>query len=120
MVLSAGIYSDGLLWRLNRGNYRQFSITIVSAMALSVLVALILTPRCARRCSNPSPQGDHGEGKKGFFGWFNRLFDKSTHHYTDSVGNILRSTGRYLLALSHYRRRYGLSVRSSAKLFLAG
>lgn len=34
---------------------------------------------------------------KGFFGWFNRLFDKSTHHYTDSVGNILRSTGRYLL-----------------------
>ena len=34
---------------------------------------------------------------KGFFGWFNRMFDKSTHHYTDSVGNILRSTGRYLV-----------------------
>lgn len=30
-------------------------------------------------------------------GWFNRMFDKSTHHYTDSVGNILRSTGRYLV-----------------------
>lgn len=36
------------------------------------------------------------KGKR-LFGWFNRLFDKSTHHYTDSVGNILRSTGRYLL-----------------------
>jgi len=45
----------------------------------------------------PIAKGDHGEGKKGFFGWFNRMFEKSTHHYTDSVGNILRSTGRYLL-----------------------
>ena len=44
----------------------------------------------------PIAKGDHGEGKKGFFGWFNRMFDKSTHHYTDSVGGILRSTGRYL------------------------
>lgn len=44
----------------------------------------------------PVAKGDHGEGKKGFFGWFNRMFDKSTHHYTDSVGGILRSTGRYL------------------------
>lgn len=42
-------------------------------------------------------QGDHGEGKKGFFGWLNRMFEKSTHHYTDSVGGILRSTGRYLV-----------------------
>ncbi|MDU7607294.1 MAG: efflux RND transporter permease subunit, partial [Escherichia coli] len=32
-----------------------------------------------------------------FFGWFNRMFEKSTHHYTDSVGGILRSTGRYLV-----------------------
>ncbi len=47
--------------------YRQFSITIVSAMALSVLVALILArPRCARRCSNPSPKGVMAKGKKGF------------------------------------------------------
>ncbi|MGV8617640.1 efflux RND transporter permease subunit, partial [Pseudomonas aeruginosa] len=33
----------------------------------------------------------------GFFGWFNRMFDKSSHHYTDSVCNILLSTGRYLV-----------------------
>ncbi|KTZ31109.1 multidrug transporter [Salmonella enterica subsp. enterica serovar Saintpaul] len=62
-----------------------------------VVVALILTPALCATMLKPVAKGDHGEGKKGFFGWFNRLFDKSTHHYTDSVGNILRSTGRYLL-----------------------
>ncbi|MCL2893356.1 efflux RND transporter permease subunit [Brenneria tiliae] len=76
--------------------YRQFSITIVSAMVLSVLVALILTPALCATLLKPVVKGDHGV-KTGFFGWFNNLFDKSTHHYTDSVGNILRSTGRYLL-----------------------
>ncbi|MEC5318019.1 efflux RND transporter permease subunit [Brenneria populi subsp. brevivirga] len=76
--------------------YRQFSITIVSAMALSVMVALILTPALCATLLKPIAKGDHGE-KKGFFGWFNRLFEKSTHHYTDSIANILRSTGRYLV-----------------------
>ncbi|UUE11012.1 efflux RND transporter permease subunit [Dickeya zeae] len=74
--------------------YRQFSITIVSAMVLSVLVALMLTPALCATILKPVP--NHGE-KKGFFGWFNRLFDKSTHHYTSSVANILRSTGRYVM-----------------------
>ncbi|WP_304165500.1 efflux RND transporter permease subunit [Lonsdalea britannica] len=76
--------------------YRQFSVTIVSSMVLSVLVALILTPAlCATLLK---PIDNHGHGKtKGFFGWFNRLFEKSTHHYTDSVANILRSTGRYVV-----------------------
>ena len=76
--------------------YRQFSITIVSAMALSVLVALILTPALCATMLKPIQKGSHG-ATTGFFGWFNRMFDKSTHHYTDSVGNILRSTGRYLV-----------------------
>jgi len=76
--------------------YRQFSITIVSAMVLSVLVAMILTPALCATMLKPIAKGDHGE-KKGFFGWFNKKFEQSTHHYTDSVGNILRSTGRYLL-----------------------
>ncbi|MCL6408597.1 multidrug efflux RND transporter permease subunit, partial [Dickeya dadantii] len=61
--------------------YRQFSITIVSAMVLSVLVALILTPALCATLLKPIAKGDHGE-KKGFFGWFNRLFEKSTQHYT--------------------------------------
>ena len=76
--------------------YRQFSITIVSAMALSVLVALILTPALCATLLKPVPKGAHGKST-GFFGWFNRVFDKSTNHYVDSVGHIVRSTGRYLL-----------------------
>ncbi|MBU5377232.1 efflux RND transporter permease subunit [Pantoea septica] len=76
--------------------YRQFSITIVSAMALSVLVALILTPALCATMLKPIKKGDHGT-TTGFFGWFNRLFDKSTNHYVDSVGHIVRSTGRYLV-----------------------
>jgi len=76
--------------------YRQFSITIVSAMALSVLVALILTPALCATLLKPVEKGSHGK-TTGFFGWFNRLFDKSTNHYVDSVGHIIRSTGRYLV-----------------------
>jgi len=76
--------------------YRQFSITIVSAMVLSVIVALILTPALCATMLKPIKKGDHGK-TTGFFGWFNRLFDKSTNHYVDSVGHIVRSTGRYLL-----------------------
>ena len=76
--------------------YRQFSITIVSAMVLSVLVAMILTPALCATMLKPVAKGEHHD-KKGFFGWFNKKFDQSTHHYTDSVGNILRSTGRYLV-----------------------
>ncbi|WP_157794972.1 efflux RND transporter permease subunit, partial [Yersinia pestis] len=70
--------------------------TIVSAMVLSVLVALILTPALCATMLKPIKKGDHGP-KTGFFGWFNNMFEKSTHHYTDSVANILRSTGRYLV-----------------------
>ncbi len=76
--------------------YRQFSITIVSAMGLSVLVALILTPALCSTILKPIKQGDHGKDK-GFFGWFNRVFDKSTNHYVNSVSHIIRRTGRYLV-----------------------
>ena len=65
-------------------------------MVLSVIVALILTPALCATLLKPIKRGDHGK-TTGFFGWFNRLFDKSTNHYVDSVGHIVRSTGRYLL-----------------------
>lgn len=96
MVLSAVFVPMAFFGGSTGAIYRQFSITIVSAMALSVLVALILTPALCATLLKPIPKGDHGV-KTGFFGWFNRMFEKSTHHYTDSVGNILRSTGRYLI-----------------------
>ncbi|EOU9521340.1 multidrug efflux RND transporter permease subunit AcrB [Cronobacter turicensis] len=111
LVLSAVFIPMAFFGGSTGAIYRQFSITIVSAMVLSVIVALILTPALCATMLKPVAKGDHGEGKKGFFGWFNRMFDKSTRHYTDSVGNILRSTGRYLLL-------YLLIVVAMAFLFI--
>ncbi|BDM62810.1 multidrug efflux RND transporter permease subunit [Shewanella sp. NFH-SH190041] len=73
--------------------YRQFSITIVSAMALSVLVAMILTPALCATMLKPVSKG-HAYTDKGFFGWFNRTFDRWTNRYEASVGGILKRTGR--------------------------
>ncbi|MGU0056553.1 efflux RND transporter permease subunit [Enterobacter hormaechei] len=58
MVLSALIYPDGVFDRSLRSIYRSFSITIVSAMALSVLVALILTPALCATMLKPIQKGD--------------------------------------------------------------
>lgn len=72
--------------------YRQFSITIVSAMALSVLVALIFTPALCATLLKPIQQG-HGD-KKGFFGWFNRQFNAGTKKYESGVSRVLKSKKR--------------------------
>lgn len=75
--------------------YRQFSITVVSAMALSVLVALTLTPAlCATLLKPVDPE--HYQ-KRGFFGLFNRGFDKMSNGYQSSVRHILARMGRYAL-----------------------
>src|SRR5471032_2191730 len=110
MVLSAVFIPMAFFGGSTGAIYRQFSITIVSAMALSVLVALILTPALCATILKPVAAGEHGKNK-GFFGWFNRKFDQSSHHYTNSVANILNNTGRYLLI-------YGLIVVGMAALFL--
>jgi multidrug efflux pump len=78
--------------------YKQFSITIVSAMALSVLVALIFTPALCATMLKPIPKGEHGTPKKGFFGWFNRNFDRGVRSYERGVGNMLQRKAPYLLA----------------------
>lgn len=74
--------------------YRQFSITIVSAMLLSVLVAIVLTPSLCATLLKPVEKG-HVAHRRGFFGWFNRTFDRSTNRYEGAVKHILRRTGRY-------------------------
>ncbi|MBU9415514.1 efflux RND transporter permease BpeB [Burkholderia multivorans] len=76
--------------------YRQFSLTIVSAMVLSVLVALILTPALCATILKPIPQGHHEE-KKGFFGWFNRTFNASRDKYHVGVHHVIKRSGRWLI-----------------------
>ncbi|HDS1794487.1 efflux RND transporter permease subunit [Pseudomonas putida] len=71
--------------------YRQFSLTIVTAMALSVFVALIFTPTLCATILKPI----HGHGeKKGFFGWFNRKFESGADKYEKGVTGILARRGR--------------------------
>ncbi|MDP5255157.1 MULTISPECIES: efflux RND transporter permease subunit [unclassified Vibrio] len=76
--------------------YRQFSVTIVSSMALSVLVALILTPAlCATILKPHKPGGGHI--KRGPIAWFNNAFDKGTHAYSRSVSKGIKRTFRYVI-----------------------
>ena len=66
--------------------YKQFSITIVSAMALSVFVALTLTPAMCATILKPG----HARAKRGPFAWFNRAYDATERGYARGVGGILK------------------------------
>ncbi|CAN7441421.1 efflux RND transporter permease subunit [Mesorhizobium sp. LjRoot246] len=73
--------------------YRQFSVTIVSAMVLSVLVALVLTPALCATILRPPK--DHAT-QTGPFGWFNRVFDRGTLAYRDGSHGIINRSWRFL------------------------
>ena len=95
LVLSAVFLPMAFLGGSTGVIYRQFSVTIVSAMVLSVLVALILTPAlCA---SLLKPRQGHS-GKRGPFGWFNRGFDWTNRRYTGGVGRMITSSVWSMLA----------------------
>jgi multidrug efflux pump len=76
--------------------YRQFSLTIVAAMVLSVLVALILTPALCALLLKPAAHGQGHTQRKGFFGWFNRGFERSRVGYHSGVVHVLGRSGRWL------------------------
>jgi multidrug efflux pump len=74
--------------------YREFSLTIVAAMLLSVFVALTLTPALCATILRP-PRGRHAD-KRGFFGWFNRRFDSGRDKYVHGVRQVIARSGRWL------------------------
>ncbi len=76
--------------------YRQFSITIVSSMALSVFVALTLTPALCATLLKPVVKG-HGLARKGFFGWFNRRYDRGAGEYDKVVAFLMRRRVRGMI-----------------------
>ncbi|WP_434583588.1 multidrug efflux RND transporter permease AcrD [Klebsiella sp. R390] len=96
MVLSAVFIPMAFFGGTTGAIYRQFSITIVSAMVLSVLVALILTPALCATLLKPIKKGEE-HGKSGFFGWFNRMFNRSARSYETAVGKILHRTLRWIM-----------------------
>ena len=69
--------------------YTQFAATMAIAIAFSAFFALSLTPALCATLLKPIPKGHHEE-KKGFFGWFNRTFSKSTHKYESVVAKVLK------------------------------
>lgn len=83
--------------------YRQFSITLITSMVLSAIVALVFTPAlCVTLLKR---QKNHGEDKKGFFGWFNRSFEKVSHSYEGIIG---KSVSHKLLYALGYAAIIGL------------
>ncbi|EHM43655.1 multidrug efflux RND transporter permease AcrD [Hafnia alvei] len=96
LVLSAVFVPMAFFGGTTGAIYRQFSVTIVSAMVFSVLVALILTPALCATLLKPIKKGEL-HSQKGFFGWFNRVFERSTHQYENGVARIVRNSGRTML-----------------------
>src|ERR1700733_410986 len=76
--------------------YRQFSVTMVSAIAFSALLAMSLTPALCATLLKPVTSG-HNHARKGLFGWFNRGLDNVKGRYAGTVGWSLKRTGRLML-----------------------
>jgi len=107
LVLSAVFVPMAFFGGATGAIYKQFSITIVTAMTLSVLVALIFTPAL---CATMLKAG-HAPSNKGFFGWFNRNFDRSNKGYQRGVAAMLKRPGRSMLV-------YGAIVAIMAVMFI--
>ncbi len=110
LVLSAVFVPMAFFGGSTGAIYRQFSLTIVSAMVLSVLVALILTPALCATLLKPMKHGEFG-AKRGFFGWFNRAFDAGTSRYQSGVRKVIKQGVRYSLI-------YGAMLAVLAVLFM--
>ncbi|TNH83529.1 efflux RND transporter permease subunit [Aeromonas sobria] len=110
LVLSAVFVPMAFFGGSTGAIYRQFSLTIVSAMVLSVLVALILTPALCATLLKPMKHGEFG-AKRGFFGWFNRAFDAGTNRYQRGVRKVIKQGVRYSLI-------YGAMLAVLAVLFM--
>ncbi|MDC7863759.1 aminoglycoside/multidrug transporter permease [Pantoea ananatis] len=88
--------------------YRQFSITVVSSMVLSVIVALTLTPALCATLLKPH---NHDSGRNGFFGWFNQRYENVQARYQRGVGKVMHRSVRYLLL-------YGVLLIGCAVLYM--
>ena len=87
--------------------YRQFSVTMVAAIVLSVFVALTLSPALCATVLKPQ----HKPAQTGPFGWFNRTFDTSLHRYENGLNGVIGKPRRMLIG-------YGLIVVAMVGLFV--
>lgn len=90
--------------------YQQFSLSMVTSVLFSAFLALSLTPALCATLLKPVEAGHHHE-KTGFFGWFNRHFNRTARKYESAVARVLARTGRYMLV-------YGAIVAALGVLYL--
>ncbi|MBS0848359.1 efflux RND transporter permease subunit [Citrobacter sp. JGM124] len=93
--------------------YRQFSVTIISAMMLSVVVALTLTPALCGTLLRPPVPHNHG-----FFGAFNRFYQRTEHSYQNRLLRVLRRCGGMLLIYMLLCAAMGLTMLKLPGSFL--
>ncbi|CAM3635512.1 multidrug efflux RND transporter permease subunit [Castellaniella denitrificans] len=79
--------------------YRQFSVAMAVSILFSALLALSFTPALCATLLKPIPKGHH-ESKRGFFGWFNRGFARTTQGYTRWVSRSLKRTLRMMVVFA--------------------
>lgn len=95
MVLAAVFVPMAFIGGSTGVMYRQFSATIVSAMALSLLVAIVLTPALCATLLKPVKKGEHASHAR-FFKWFNARFDAENSRYRGIVRRLLARSGRVM------------------------
>ncbi|GGJ97604.1 efflux RND transporter permease subunit [Luteimonas terricola] len=102
--------------------YRQFTVTIVSAMTLSVLVAIVLTPALCATMLKPLKKGESHDSGTGwfarFFGWFNRGFESTSSKYQRGVRGILGRPWRFMAVFAALALVMGLLFMRLPSSFL--
>ena len=96
LVLSAVFVPMAFFGGSTGAIYRQFAVTLVLTILFSALMSFTLTPALCASLLKHEP-GKEMMPTRGFFGWFNRFFSRTTHGYTSWVGRALKKTGRYLV-----------------------
>jgi len=96
--------------------YRQFALTLAVSISFSAFLALSLTPALCATLLKPIDASHHE--KKGFFGWFNRVFDRATNVYGKVVGGLIRRPVRFLAVFGVIVAATLLMFRSLPSSFL--
>lgn len=96
LVLSAVFFPLGFMSGSVGVIYRQFAVSVAVSILISGFLALTMTPALCATLLKPVAKGSH-ETKEGFFGWFNRRFDRLGKAYQGLTGRLVARTGRVML-----------------------
>ncbi|MDF3833765.1 efflux RND transporter permease subunit [Cupriavidus basilensis] len=96
--------------------YQQFTLSMAVSILFSAFLALTLTPALCATLLKPVAPGHHE--KRGFFGWFNRRFNRMTQGYESRVSRLVTRTGRVMLVFAAIAAILVLAFRQLPSSFL--